>query len=77
MSDESFNQVTLTDGQLDDILKKWKKKGAYRVFGYVFIGSLPLALAGGLFFSDLPSLTILEICAVYYCGLAFLAAETT
>jgi hypothetical protein len=76
MLETPSKQITLTEEQFDDALKKWKKKGADRAFGFVFLGSLPLAVVAGFFFSEISSLTMFEICAAYYSGLAFLAGAT-
>jgi len=73
---ERIETITLTMAQLDDLLKAWKVKGAEHAFGFVFLGSFPLAIVGGFTFSGVSPFAVLEVCATYYCTLAFLAVFT-
>ena len=72
---QGTENITLSTEQLDDLLKRWKRKGADRALGFVFVGSLPLAVVGGLL-SNVPPGQVVVACATYYCTIAALAILT-
>lgn len=69
-------KITLTTEQLDDLLKRWKRKGAERALAFAFVASIPAAIAGGLFPAIAPDQAA-TACAAYYCTVAALAALTS
>ena len=65
MDEKTFH---LSDEQMDELLRKWKVKGSNRALAFVFIGSIPLALAAAFFPGGWSSGDIALICATYYCA---------
>lgn len=66
----------LSDEQLDDLLKRWKRKGAERSLRFVIGGSLVAAIAGGLIASHTTPSNMLIACITYFCAVAALAVFT-
>lgn len=69
-------KITLTMAQFDDSLKAWKAKGAERTLAFLFFASIPLALVGGFFSSEISPSATLEVCIIYYLSTAALARFT-
>lgn len=75
MTEPAEERISLSNEQLDDLLKSWKRKGADRTLAFVFIGSIPLAVVGGLLSNVSPGQVVVA-CATYYCTIAALAIFT-
>lgn len=68
-------KTSFTDEELDDVLKKWKRKGAERAAAFVFIGSIPLAIATAFIPGSVTPGDFMGA-AAYYCILCGLAAAS-
>ncbi len=75
MTTPSEERISLSKEQFDDLLKRWKRKGADRTLAFVFVASFPLALIGGLL-SDVSPGQVVVACATYYCAVAAIAILT-
>lgn len=67
------SRISLTEQQLDDLLRKWKRKGAERVVVGCFGVSVLLAALTAFF----PALQRVEVFASLYCGVALFVAVTS
>ena len=67
---EEPTRSSLTDEQLNDVLKNIKKKGAERVFSFLFFASFPLALLIALFGLNSRPDQIVMACAGWYLAVA-------
>lgn len=64
----------MTDEQLDDLLKTWKKKGADRVLTWQFVGAIPFAVIATML--DATPTQILLATITYLLGIGMLALLT-
>lgn len=72
----SDERITLTMAQFDASLKAWKAKGSERTLAFLFIASIPLALVGGFFSTEVSPGAMLAACSAYYLSIAALARFT-
>lgn len=72
MSDD----IKLTTEQLDDLLKRWKRKGVEKALTYVFVGSIPLAFAIPFMPTDASPTQLFIALSGYYCALCAFALST-
>lgn len=66
----------LSDEQLDDLLKRWKRKGAERSLGFIAGGAIVAAITGVLVASHATPSNMLIACITYFCAVAALAVFT-